>query len=68
MKVLLAGYMGYVGNILKTRLKDRYDLLCLDSRCLPHENHMRCDLTDKEEVTRLAATIGPDVFVHAVGT
>jgi dTDP-4-dehydrorhamnose reductase len=67
MKILLAGFMGYVGNILKAQLENRYDLLCLDSRCLPHENHMQCDLTDKEAVTRLAARIRPDVVVHAVG-
>jgi dTDP-4-dehydrorhamnose reductase len=67
MKILLTGFSGYVGTIIKTHLEPKYDLFCTSSRCLPGHQQAPCDLTDRDAVFHLAKSIKPDVVIHAAG-
>jgi dTDP-4-dehydrorhamnose reductase len=67
MRVLLTGFGGYVGNVIRRGLGRKYDLVGLSSRCRDDGNHIRCDLRDEKEVQRLPSRIQPDLIIHAAG-
>lgn len=67
MKILLTGFTGYVGAIIRTHLDRKYDLFCTSSRCLPDQQQAPCDLTDRNAVFQLSKSIKPDVVIHAAG-
>ncbi len=67
MNILLTGFTGYVGNIIRTHLQRKHTLFCVSSRCSQDKRQLRCDLSDRKAVFELAANIQPEIVIHAAG-
>jgi dTDP-4-dehydrorhamnose reductase len=67
MQILLTGFSGYVGTIVRRWLGEKHGVICLSSSCSNDENHVRCDLRDEREIKKLTVRIKPDLIIHAAG-
>jgi dTDP-4-dehydrorhamnose reductase len=67
VNILLAGFTGYVGTIIKKHLNSHHTVYGISSGCTPAENQFQCDLTDRDSVLALADAVHPDVVIHAAG-
>lgn len=66
MNILLTGSEGYVGEIIKSHISGKHDLMCMDIEQKSH-GQIICDLCDRDAVARLAKNIKPDIVIHAAG-
>jgi dTDP-4-dehydrorhamnose reductase len=67
MRILLAGFTGYVGGMIKSHLGINHSVTGVSSRCLTDATNFQCDLSDREAVFRLADHTHPEVIIHAAG-
>lgn len=67
-KVLITGIDGFTGayleNVLKLAAYDVYGTVYPKSA---HDKHLYCDLSDKQEVLSILASVKPDYIVHLAG-
>ncbi len=67
MRILLAGFGGFVGEIIRKGIGDKYQFFYLSDACKNDDTHFQCDLRDANAVNHVASKISPEIVIHAAG-
>lgn len=67
MKILVTGFLGYVGEIICSHFADKHEIYGTSSSCAENDRNFTCDLRNEVEAKALSEKIQPDIVIHAAG-
>jgi UDP-glucose 4-epimerase len=65
-KILVTGSSGILGNLLVKKLNQKYKVIGTTKRN-GKKSKVKCDITKREEITRIIQKIRPDIIIHLAG-
>ena len=63
-KILITGASGYIGNCLFHFLKNKFNVIGIDSKTILNDKIFKCNILNVKKFDKILSKTKPDIIIH----